>query len=140
MDKKVCSHTSMGLFLLLLVVALLGTGCGVMFHGSKQQVEFTILPREAAQDAVIFVEDREIPGTSVELPRKQAHKYRVECPGYEVIRGEILNKPDAVALILDIAGTWGIGLLIDLAAGAAHNLEPDPVKINLRPLEPGSSY
>lgn len=137
MNKKVYFHSVFGLLALVFILSS-GTGCGLMIHGTKQTVDFTILPYEASQDAKIYVEDREITGKEIELLRKESHKFRVECPGYETYKGEILKKPDATALILDIIGTGAIGVLIDVAAGAAHKLEPGSVRVNLQPLGSGT--
>jgi len=125
---------------MIALAAFFASGCGLMFHGSKQTVDFKITPREAAMNAKIFVDEEDIKGKSITLERKNSYRYRVESPGFEPLRGEVKNKPDAVALILNIVGNWGIGILIDAAADSIHNLEPDPIELRMRPIEGSTDY
>lgn len=119
-----------------LVVTL--SGCASVIHGTWQTVEITSQPSGATA--------RVLPGdtivttpASVELPRKQVHTVRVEMPGYcrETV---YVDRMVSSALMGNLLIGGFIGTSIDVSNGAAFELTPDPVAVNLRPAAAATTY
>ncbi len=111
-------------------------GCATIVSGTTESISITSQP----SGANVFI-DGSTHGrtpTSVELKRRKGHSVRVEMDGYEAFERAITTKANGWIWGNIIFG--GIpGLIVDLATGAIHDLEPNHIVANLTPNKTNSS-
>lgn len=117
-------------FALLLAIACapLLSGCATVLNGTRQTVEV----RSAPHGANVIVDGRNVGTTPLktDLKRGVSHVIQVEKPGYLSETKMTTTKWNAVPLLNVIIG-GGIGIAVDLATGAATNVTPDAVTVDL---------
>ena len=83
----------------------------MMINGTTQEIRFQVEP----EDAKIYVNGKEIHGKTIELSRKEEHRYRIEHPELGETSGMIEYNVDLAPILLDIFLTCYIGLIVDLS-------------------------
>jgi hypothetical protein len=117
-------------FLLFLALSVL-TGCGLVTHGTSQNIRCTTVPA----GAVVKAADGTTCSTpcTVTLKRKNDDLLTIEREGYETITlsvHSVLSKSSASNILLPGGLVcWGV----DLASGAAYHLVPGSVDLTLKP-------
>ena len=115
---------------LLLTMACLPllSGCATVLNGTRQTVEV----RSAPHGANVIVDGRNVGTTPLktDLKRGQSHVIQVEKPGYLTETKMTTTRWNAVPLLNVVIG-GGIGMVVDLATGAATNVTPDAVTVDL---------
>lgn len=113
-----------GLLIMALIVALTGsTGCGVMVHGTTQDIMVN-----APSD--VWVKANEVRAsakgsTVMKLQRKKAHTITAEREGSSVVLCGVVTKSiSAPVLIFDILWSPLLWLMPDFISGGVYNLEP----------------
>src|SRR5687768_3104358 len=108
---------------LALVVAVVSTGCGTIFNGTRQ----TIVATSAPDQASIAVE----PGggkfttpSSLSLERKNDYNLTFTKEGYSPATFQIQHKMNAGILVLDILAGL-VGVIVDAATGGWNDLSPE---------------
>jgi hypothetical protein len=125
------SHLASGVLGLSLVASITFLGCGTVLHGGRQDVTFDSKPPGATvtiSNGMQFMTPK-----IVSLPRSNSQLVIFEKEGYEpkkvFIAKEFLPIPTLFGNLL-------IGAMVDLMTGAAWQLEPGNLRIELLREEP----
>lgn len=112
----------------LLVSIFLLSGCGLLFNGTKDKVNFTSEPSSSK----VYVDGTFMGNTPVELVLKSNKTYIVEFKkdGYARQTYNLTNGIAAGYVILDVLGGL-IPVIIDAATGAWYTLDYDHIHCNL---------
>ena len=113
-----------GLLILALVVALMSaTGCGVMVHGTTQDIMIN-----APNDVWVKANEVRAPAkgsTIMKLQRKKEHSITAEREGSSVVLCGVVQKSVSASILLsDILWSPLLWLLPDFISGGIYNLEP----------------
>ena len=132
--KKAGKHRMKGFFLLLVILVAIA-GCGMIAHGTSQNIVCITSPA----GAVI----RSADGTTCTTPctftlkRKKDDLLTIEREGYETVTLSVhsaLSASSAANVLLPGGFVcWGI----DIVSGGGYRLAPDRVDVNLKPVEEG---
>jgi hypothetical protein len=100
-------------------------------HGSTQQITVNSFP----SGATVLVDGgmRFKTPAVFELSRKDSHKVEISLDGYESEIVDIRRVSDDMVFGNIIAGGL-IGLAVDNSSGGSYRLEPEVIKVNLRPV------
>jgi len=121
-----------GILFSLCVLQAFFSGCATIVHGGKQTVRVETNP----PGATVAVSGRSmelVSPTDLVLRRNDDYEIKIEKNGY---------KNQFVILDRRISGWWlwgnlfswgGLGMLVDMANGASHKLEPKEVHVTLKP-------
>jgi len=115
---------------MLLVIAVLGSGCGTIVHGTRQDV--TIISNPAGATATISGSGMQVktPAT-VSLAREKDYVVTVESTGYETRQAAINREFNGWATIGGNILWLLVGAVVDLWSGGAWTLKPEAVSVNL---------
>ena len=116
-----------------LLTLLVGTGCGTLMNGRRQDVPIDVEPPGAT--VVVYPErTRHSAPTVLDLDRKSVYTLLVEHPGYEPERVYLnrLASPWIFADFLFIV--FPAALWVDTESGGAYVLRPTRVKLVLEKL------
>ena len=115
---------------MLLAIAVLGSGCGTIVHGTRQDVN--ILSNPAGATATISGSGLKVktPAT-VSLARDKDYVVIVERDGYESGQATINREFSGWATIGGNILWLLVGAVVDLWTGGAWNLKPEAVNVNL---------
>lgn len=116
-------------YISILLLATMFSGCASIMHGGGDQV--VGIATNPVGATIIIEGQRYTSPAKVNLKRNQNYIGTVEMDGYETASFTVTKK---------ISGwVWGnivfgglVGLVIDLAIGGAHNLNPDNVTVDLK--------
>jgi hypothetical protein len=111
------------LFSVLLAFAMLVSGCGTLFQGSKQEVRIQSDPTGA--DVEVRGQPKGKTPVTLTLNRGQTHLVEITHEGYERYNVTLTKEPKIL---------WFIGgpfAAIDHATGALYKLDPGSVSANL---------
>ena len=113
----------------LVAVLTLQTGCASIVGGKHQSVHVETNPPGASIKT--FREDASgISPTDFVLKRKREHQLIIEKAGYKTKKVFVENEIRGWFWMNMLS--WGIiGILVDLATGAAYKLEPEDVVVTL---------
>lgn len=114
------------------LLAIFGTGCATVLHGTTQTVEITTTPSGATALILPVGKTLSTPG-KVRLDRRRAHTVRLSLDGYAV-ETAYLDRVTSGAIYGNLALGGLIGLSIDASNGAAYQLTPKSLHVTLRPL------
>jgi len=113
---------------IVLLSAMLTSGCATIINGSTQTVEIASEPEGAS--IMIDGEDFGTTPASVDLKRKTAHVVSIALPGYETQELTLERKTSG--------WVWGniifgglIGLVVDISAGGMYKLTPEQLAATL---------
>jgi len=116
--------------MLCALMALMQSGCALMFNGPVQRVEFDSNPQGAN---VVVGEQTGVTPTTLYLQRQRSYAVRMEKEGYETGVAE-LQKGYSGWFCAGCLLLWGPFELLSLMNGSAYALGPVPVKIDLVPI------
>lgn len=120
------------LLALLMVTLSFQEGCATLISGTSQGVAIESEPTKASvrveTTGGLEVISGETP-LSVSLKRKDEYVAIVKMPGYKEKRIEITHKFNPVSVLSVLAGV--LGVFVDLASGAAWNLDPQRIFITM---------
>lgn len=110
--KSILKNTIMGM--VVISMAMMFGGCGVMMNGSSSMVSFNTVPR-----ANITIDGKKYGQTpvTVKLSNKKAHTFHIESPGYRPYDGKILRNGSAW-IVGDILLLFPAGMMIALPTDA----------------------
>ncbi len=121
-----------GIALLVVFFQLFGmTGCASIMHGKQQTIRVETNPPGAMVQIERTKTEMVTPANLV-LKRKHEYELKIEKPGF---------KTEYVTINKNIGGWfWGnlffgglIGIIVDLSNGAAYNLDPEEIRVVLKP-------
>ncbi|WP_220428666.1 hypothetical protein [Sphingobium fluviale] len=120
----------------VLAVASL-SACATITRGSKQKFEITSEP--SAAQVVTTLGDKCVTPCNLKLKRKEAFTATFTKDGFETQQVNVRSKfsgggAAAGAGNILIGGFIGAG--VDASSGALNNLEPNPLKVVLKPVAP----
>jgi hypothetical protein len=121
-------------FFIIFLISILTVGCATIFKGSDADIRVNSQP----SDASIFINeiDRGNTPQTLTLGRDQDHILTFKKDGYEDVRIEVNKKFDGATTILgNLVSWWVIGVVVDVASGAAYSLEPADVQANLEEMQ-----
>lgn len=95
---------------IVVMLAYFTVGCGVLFHGTTQDVFINTVPSGAK---VAVSGQTVVSPTSVRLNRGDSHQFIATKEGYETSSAAVTSHVDGIAVALDIFVWLGLGLLID---------------------------
>ncbi|MCL4552934.1 MAG: hypothetical protein M1305_05210 [Candidatus Marsarchaeota archaeon] len=116
----------------VLIPILLFAGCATILHGTRQRVAVTSDPPGAVvSNGEVSVETPAV----LDLPRNRDYIITITKPGFEAEGVKIVHVVSGIVAAELIAPGGIIGVGIDASNGALYQLEPDTLKVTLRPLE-----
>lgn len=118
---------------LVLVVVPFASGCATIVNGSTQTVEITSDPPGAK--AIVLPGGKELmtPAAAF-LERKRVHTVLFELDGYQPATG-YLDRTASNVTVWNVVLGGLIGILVDHSTGAVFRLIPDPLHVDLKPVE-----
>lgn len=106
------------------------SGCATIIRGTHQDVTFTSEPANAR--VVVDGEDRGETPTTLALNTSESYQIQFEKDGYDT---ETVNVSKEFTIGWPVVGnifSWGlIGIVVDVAGGAAYKLKPEEVQAAL---------
>ncbi len=109
-------------------------GCATIFKGSSADVRLNSQPAGAS----VFINEIDKGSTpqTLSLERDKDHILTFKKDGYEDVKVEINQKFDGATTILGNLVSWALlGIVVDVATGAAYSLEPADVQANLENMQ-----
>lgn len=122
------------LALVLAFVTITLTGCATIFKGADADIQVNSNPSGAS----IFVNNinKGTTPTTLALKRNQNHLLTFKMDGYNDVTVEVNQKFDIATTIVGNIFSWSLlGVVVDVATGAAYSLEPAVVQANLSKLQ-----
>lgn len=128
--------------LILAGISFLFTGCATVTGGKYEDVNFTSSPDEAKVEVIAISPKKEryhtiTPGT-LSLRRKYDYQVNFKKDGYR-LESKMLQHKMGKATAGSVMGNavlgGVVGLGVDSYTGAAYNLNPNPMHVELLPLE-----
>ncbi len=123
----------------LMGLSLTLPACATIVRGSTQEVTFQSTPPNAKVATTNGFRCDFTPCT-IRMPRNERFKAKVTLEGYESAETFVTNRQPFKAVLLSATGnvlvTGGIvGAMIDIFTGATWELTPNPVSVELKPIE-----
>ena len=109
-------------------------GCATIFKGSKASINVNSAP----SDATVYINgiDKGATPQTLSLDRGEDHILTFKKDGYEDVKVEVNKKFDGATTILGNIVSWAlVGIVVDVATGAAYSLEPADVQANLNEMK-----
>jgi hypothetical protein len=109
-------------------------GCATIFKGSSADIRVDSQPSGAS----VYINgiDKGSTPQSLSLGRDEDHVLTFQKDGYEDVVVEVKKQFDGATTILgNIVSFALIGIVVDVATGAAYSLEPADVQANLNQME-----
>ncbi len=124
------------LLIAVLILALSGSGCASIVHGSSQEVSIVSEP----SGAEVWIDGEKVGKTPVtpNLKRKRAHQVVIRKKGYQE-EHRILHRVLSGAVAGNILAGGLIGWGVDAVTGAQWRLVPETLHVELDPLPPGAA-
>lgn len=118
----------------ILLMSFFFTSCATIFKGGHGEVRFNSSPSGA--DVLIDQVNKGETPTSAQLSRKESHIVTFKKDGYEDVTVKVDRKFDGATVILgNLVSWWLIGVVVDVASGAAYTLSPADIQGNLNELQ-----
>lgn len=118
----------------ILLFSFFLTSCATIFKGSHGEVRFNSSP-SGAEVIIDQVNKGETPTTS-QLTRNESHTVTFKKDGYEDVTVRVERKFDGATTIVGNLFSWLLlGVVVDVASGAAYTLTPADVQGNLNELQ-----
>src|SRR5262249_14359471 len=118
-------------FAVLILAAVFWQGCATIMHGSTQQVTVTSTPVGA--NVLVDSGMRFKTPAAIMLSRKETHTIEISMDGYQTETVDIKRVTSDAAFGNLLFGGL-IGAAVDTSSGAAYRLEPEDIRIDLRPI------
>lgn len=114
----------------LIVMLLSFLGCATIFKGSSADVRVNSSP--AGADIFINEIDKGTTPQTLSLKRNKDYLLTFKKDGYKDVKVEVNKKFDIGTTVIGNIFSWGIiGIIVDLAGGAAYSLTPADVEANM---------
>lgn len=123
---------------LLAFACLVATGCATMVSGSRQVVTIQGTPPEAVyviRTAGGVQVNEGVVSSWVPLPRNDTYQIDITLDGYET-RTFNLTRSTNGWVFGNLVIFWIIGFAVDYSTGAAYQLEPAAINVELEPGDP----
>lgn len=118
----------------LLVISILTISCASIFKGSSADVRVNSNP--AGVNIFINDIDRGVTPQTLSLKRNSDYLLTFKKEGYEDLNFEIFKKFDFGTTVVGNIFSWGlVGIIVDVATGAAYSLTPADVEANMASLQ-----
>lgn len=118
----------------ILFLAVFISGCATIFKGSEADVRVNSSPA-GATISVNGVNSGLTPQT-LSLKRNQTHQIEFSRDGYESVRFNVDRKFDIATAVVGNLFSWSIlGIIVDVATGAAYTLTPADLEANMTALQ-----
>ena len=119
---------------LLLIAFFCTSSCATIFKGSSADVRVNSTPSNA--DIYINGIDKGQTPSTLSLSRDNDYVLTFKKDGYEDVKLEVNKKFDGATTILgNLVSFFLLGVVVDVASGAAYSLEPADVSANMEKLE-----
>jgi hypothetical protein len=118
----------------LVLLCTLTISCASIFKGSSADVRVNSNP----SGANIFINgiDRGVTPQTLSLKRNSDYVLTFKKEGYEDLNFEIFKKFDIGTALVGNIFSWGlVGIIVDVATGAAYSLTPADVEANMASLQ-----
>ena len=115
-------------FAMLLVVASLSSGCGVILGGKNQNVTFNTTPSGAT--VTLLPSGNATTPASVKLSRKNRYTVNISMAGYQPAKVSLERKMRVGVLVADIA-LCCVAPIVDAITGGWYKLTPETVDVSL---------
>jgi len=118
----------------LVLFCVLSISCASIFKGSSADIRVNSNPAGAN----IFINgiDRGVTPQTLSLKRNSDYLLTFKKEGYEDLNFEIFKKFDIGTAVVGNIFSWGlVGIIVDVATGAAYSLTPADVEANLSSLQ-----
>lgn len=115
---------------ILTITVVLISGCATIFKGSNAEVRFNSSPA----NATISINGIDRGSTPIALNLKRDNNYVVNFKkeGYEEVNIEVNKSFDAATTIVgNLFSWWLLGVVVDVASGAAYSLTPADIQANM---------
>lgn len=120
--------------LLIVIACSLNFSCASIFKGSSADVRINSNP--AGADIFINGIDRGQTPQTLSLKRNQSYVLTFKKEGYEDLNFEVAKKFDIGTTVVGNIFSWGlVGIIVDVATGAAYSLTPADVEANLESMQ-----
>jgi len=109
-------------------------GCATIFKGSKADINVNSQP----SDATVYINgiDKGSTPQTMSLARGENHILTFKKDGYKDVKVEVNKKFDGATTILGNIVSWAlVGIVVDVATGAAYSLKPADVQANLNKMK-----
>lgn len=117
-----------------LMMVFIMSGCATIFKGSEADVRVNSSPAGATIE-VNGINSGLTPQT-LSLKRNQTHQIEFSRDGYESVLFNVERKFDIGTTVIGNIFSWGIiGIIVDVATGAAYTLTPADLQANLGALQ-----
>lgn len=119
---------------LLLIAVIFTASCAAIFKGSSAEVRVNSNP--AGADIFINGIDKGTTPQTLSLKRDSDYVLTFKKEGYEDLNVEVRKEFDFGTTIVGNIFSWGlIGIVVDVATGAAYSLTPADVEANLEAMQ-----
>lgn len=116
--------------LMLVPVLFFSTGCATIFKGSNADIRVNSAP--AGADIYINNIDRGQTPQTLSLARNKDHVLVFKKDGFEDVTIEVNRKFDVATTIVGNLFSFALlGVVVDVATGAAYSLQPADVQANM---------
>ncbi|XWN38386.1 MAG: PEGA domain-containing protein [Balneola sp.] len=118
----------------LVLMSTLSISCASIFKGSSADVRVNSNPAGAN----IFINgiDRGVTPQTLSLKRNSDYVLTFKKDGYEDLNFEVFKKFDIGTAVVGNIFSWGlVGIIVDVASGAAYSLTPADVEANMAGLQ-----
>ncbi len=119
-------------FIVLISSSLIG--CATIFKGSQADINVNSAP----SDATVYINgiDKGSTPQTMSLDRDEDHILTFKKDGYKDVKVEVNKKFDGATTILGNIVSWAlVGIVVDVATGAAYSLKPADVQANLNEMK-----
>lgn len=116
--------------IVLIVSAILLTGCGALLHGPRQNIDVQSSPSGAKVETAPASGTYTTPST-ISLERKNSYVLTFTAPGYSPATFNIHNGIGTGTVIADVLLTGLVGVVVDGLTGSWYGLSPESANVTL---------
>lgn len=118
----------------IFLIAFYSVGCATIFKGSNADIRVNSAPA-GARVYVNEIDKGKTP-TTLSLKRDNSYILHFKKEGYKDVKLEVQKKFDAATTIVgNLFSWWVLGVVVDVASGAAYSLTPADVNANMEQLK-----
>ena len=118
----------------IILFSFFTSSCATIFKGSSAEVRVNSSP----SGAEVFINDMDRGKTplTLNLNRNDNYILHFKKDGYEDVRVEVRKKFDgATTIVGNLFSWWLLGIVVDVASGAAYSLSPADINGNMDELK-----